>query len=606
MSLKFLFKELYAHLDDSTEDFQKIQAFSELSKQPEIVKQVEPFLLPEVTKLICCSSELMQLDFTSKYQFVQPLYDGSITKQEDVVSHLDRYIKIKPEILEYIDSKILDLLENFHLSVESQNEQLRKKISAQRGQLTKYRKTGNPDSMTIISIERTIEELAKEREKIKCFLDNYKKLFEEIKRYKKKGNDDIENRRKNAYSLLDRIERAQTFKKILNELSVDGELIPSTANCFKDREFLASFLLFLSREENKRFAIPVLLKLFDSGTIDINEPPVFDFVAEKPDLLIDYLLGRVPEKENDLESEDLNTLVDIALRLEFERKEKTSHCIFYQFWNQLIFDFDWIWIFRKIESFYPENFDEVVGCLLSELRGKASKSCVNILFDPDILGRKVSAADIFAYAMSSSEYYGNESVINAFRVFEKNNQSMRRKLNFSERKLRSESQDIFSSMYVPLEELESLAVNLSFTSRDIKASLVGKHLRDIVAELRDALGRTCRVMAVADIDDWKNLEKIHFDAAHHKFSGIAKQPPREVLVKTLGFSYMDDEGMQKEYPAQVIEAPSSQIKKYSKRTGAATKKSLTKVHLTKHPTSEAETAKRALKSTKKNNHKVSK
>ena len=105
-------------------------------------------------------------------------------------------------------------------------------------------------------------------------------------------------------------------------------------------------------------------------------------------------------------------------------------------------------------------------------------------------------------------------------------------------------------MYIPLETLEGLAIDLSFTSGQIEARLVGKQLREVVAKLRDALGTVCDVMPVADIENWKNLDEVDFDQAHHILQGNLNSSGN-LRIRTLGFSYLDDEGKRIERPAQV-------------------------------------------------------
>lgn len=567
MSLKSFFAELVHHRDDPLDKFQKLSAVGELSKRPDIVAQIEPFLLPEVIKLICCSQELLQLDWAIQYQLVQPLYSGKITDPIKVIQYLENHASSEAKILKYIDIQTLTSLAGYASLYEKEKEALKNRLPAQKGKLTKYRKKEDADPVNISAQEEEIKAEEKRLRKIESFLNDHREIIASIRQFKKDYDQHaVEKRREDAYHRLERIERAQTIRDVVNELSTNEDVSPALAAKFKDHEFLAGFLLYFSKEENKQNTIPILLKLYDIGAIDINEPPTYDFIAEKSDLLLDYLLGIVPETVNDMESEELNALVDIALRLEYERGTKSSRAMFYSFWNQLQNEFDWKWLCAKVDSLYPEHFEEVVGYILRGLNGKASRTCVHILFDSNVLGRKFSAADIFSKILSQSDFCEKESVVNAFQLLEKRNRSTQLKLKLSERQLRCQSQDVFSSMYIPLETLEGLAIDLSFTSGQIEAKLVGKQLREVVAELRDALGTTCGVIPVADIEGWKKLEKVPFDAAHHKFGKKIKQTPREVLVKNLGFSYIDDEGNQKEYPAQVITVPSTLSGEYSHRT----------------------------------------
>ena len=108
MSLKSSFAELSHHRGDPLDKFQKLPAIAELSKYPDIIAQMEQqFLLPEIIKLICCSPELMQLDWASKYRLLQPLCSRRLTNPIDVIQYLETHVSGEPKILEYVDIQTL-------------------------------------------------------------------------------------------------------------------------------------------------------------------------------------------------------------------------------------------------------------------------------------------------------------------------------------------------------------------------------------------------------------------------------------------------------------------------------------------------------------------
>ena len=373
-----------------------------------------------------------------------------------------------------------------------------------------------------------------------------------IKLYRKSFEDGtVEKRRGEAYRVLVNFDRDASVKDTVSKIIETGVVNQLQIVQLRDQNFLRSMLFYLSEEKNKHAAIDILLKLYDIGAIDINESELISYFAANSVLLLDYLLCIFLDTIKDTKSEDLNVLVDLALRLEHEIYIQDNRAKFCVFWNKLTDEFAWKWMFEKIATNYPNDFCAVAGCLMRGLRGKAATAYMNTFNTLNDTIRKVTAAELFSYALKNSDCSVADSVISFLRLSEKSNHNMQVKLNAADRKLRCQSQDIFSAMYTPVERLEELAINLSVTTEKVDSKLVGKQLRDEIAELRGSL-EIFDVKAVADIDDWKDLKDVPFDSKHHKLTVDLKNPPNTVTIKSLGFSYTDDEGVQKERPAQVF------------------------------------------------------
>ena len=551
MSLKALFSELYVHRNDLPEEYKNLPAFEELSSKPEVVEKIDSFGLPEVIKLICCSSKLMTYPFAEKYKSIQPLYCVGKIDSAMVVQKFYKVDAFESEILKYADISILKALDEYFIDAENYRDNLDSHVKESVEIIQNAQKQSGTDLSLLQEMKDGVEQEKKELARAKSFLTRKKPVIEKIRQYEKDSEEVlVEKRREQAYQVLAHLDRKIEVDEMLQQIVETGVVNQIQASQFKNPNFLVSLLFYLSKEENKRKAIEILLKLYDIGVIDLNESPTYDFIAGNADLLLDYLLGISPEAVSDTKSEDLNILVDLALRLELKYKSEGSNAKFYTFWNTLTDEFDWTWMIGKVSEIYPDDFNDVVGILMRGLTGKASRAYVNVLFGFDTFEKKKSAVEIFSTALSHSDSCEKDSIINVLRLLEKNNRSTQVKLNTSERKLRCQSQELFSSMYIPLEHLEELAINLSITSGQIDATLVGKQLRDQIADLRGAL-EIFDVKTVADIEDWKNLKDVTFDSEHHRLID-AKNPPSKVMFKSLGFSYTDDEGVPKERPAQVF------------------------------------------------------
>ena len=58
---------LFSLLDRPIAEFVESEAFKRLEREPDVIRNIEPFGLPEVKKLICCSELLAEQEWTEKY-----------------------------------------------------------------------------------------------------------------------------------------------------------------------------------------------------------------------------------------------------------------------------------------------------------------------------------------------------------------------------------------------------------------------------------------------------------------------------------------------------------------------------------------------------------
>ena len=555
MSLKALFSELYVHRNDPPEEFKELPAFVELSGKPDVVAKVDSFALPEAIKLICCSPELMKLSFAEKYKSIQPVY---CAERIDAISILEKFGRaelLENEILKHADLNILIALDNFFIDAVNYRDGLGTKANRLKDMIRERKEIGDLTQDDLVKLQEQVNKITAELRNANSALTRKKDVIATIKLYRKSFEDGtVEKRRDEAYRVLGSFDRDASVKDTVSKIIETGVVTQLQIVQLKDQNFLMSMLFYLSEEKNKHTAIDILLKLYDIGAIDINEPALISYFAANSDLLLDYLLGMSLDTIKDTKSEDLNVLIDLALRLEHEIYIQDTRAKFCVFWNKLTDEFAWKWMFEKIETNYPNDFCIVAGCLMRGLRGKATTAYMNAFNVTNNALRKVTAAELFSCVLKNSDCDVVDSIISFLRLSEKNNHTMQVKLNMADRKLRCQSQDVFSEMYLPVGRLEELAINLSVTTERIDSKLVGKQLRDIVADLREALV-VFGVNPVADIDDWKNMESFEYDAKHHRFPQRSSVPPEkhiDVVAKKMGFSYVDDEGTQRERPALVF------------------------------------------------------
>ena len=350
---------------------------------------------------------------------------------------------------------------------------------------------------------------------------------------------------------------------------------------FRDQGFVNRVLQCLEKGSFKDYALPILLKLYDEGAIDLIEGPASDFLDQHPERLCDYLVEKAPLSVEDLSNPELELFVEKAIQKELSDATGKNSSFFSEFWNTIVDQSIWRWIVSKAnEVVNGENINSAVSCLLLKLEGKSAKSLVEVLFDDSETTIKVSTAEVMASLLKNSGSCERDVIIETIRLLEQNNRKVQRKLNTSERKLRSHS-----SVYLPMEQLEELAINLKLTKGEIKASLVASHLIDIVLSLREGF-EALELLPIADTDDWKYQNKIEFDPDTHHVMMDNDCTPDTVRLRSLGFRYQDDDGEWQQYNAQAsveINLPESEKKVrkgYPKYEQPGKKKSGAPVHYT--------------------------
>ena len=88
MSEKHDLAELYRLMDGPVDEFVSSKSFKRLEQESDVVKHIEPFGLPEVNKLICCSSTLAEQEWAAKYSDAKKLYTvGKL----DILTLLNQY-----------------------------------------------------------------------------------------------------------------------------------------------------------------------------------------------------------------------------------------------------------------------------------------------------------------------------------------------------------------------------------------------------------------------------------------------------------------------------------------------------------------------------------
>lgn len=616
MSIKVQLAELCANRKLPMAEYKKLTAFGMLEQESAIIEKIEGFHLPEITKLICGSEILSALPWAGKYQKISPLYCKP--EEIDVVQVIlgcKTASSFEGEILRFADAGILQMFQKYYddlLALQDtkrkERTKLVKKINAEKKKeeeaavsvaetteetevplMSENKENGDTSDLPEVQLsadEKKLETLKNELSKLDKYLKQHKVYIEKIRDYvaKLQETDSDENREKAYRSLNDvKMPYEEAFLKSFISSGVVSEEYHVQ---FRDQGFVNRILQCLEKGSFKDYAVPILLKLYDEGAIDLIEGPASDFLNQHPERLCDYLVEKAPISVEDLSNPEFELLIEKAIQKELSDATGKSSSFFSEFWNTIVDQSIWRWIVSKVnEIINGENINSAVSCLLLKLGGKAAKSLVEVLFDDSEATIKVSTAEVMASLLKNSGSCERDVIIETIRLLEQNNRKVQRKLNTSERKLRSHSQELFSSVYLPMEQLEELAINLKLTKGEIKASLVASHLIDIVLSLREGF-EALDLLPIADTDDWKYQNKIEFNPDTHRVTMDNDCAPDTIRLRSLGFRYQDDDGEWQQYNAQAsveidLPEPEKKVRKgYPKYEQPGKKKSGAPVHYT--------------------------
>lgn len=580
MSIKVQLAKLCANRKLPMDEYKKLPAFAMLEQESAIIEKIEGFHLPEITKLICGSEILSALHWAEKYQKVSPLYcNPEETDVVQVILGCKTASSFECEILRFADAGILQMFQKYYDDLlalrdakRKERTKIVKKINTKKKKkeesavsavetteetkatITSENKENGDSSVApevqLSADEKKLEILKSELSKLYKDLKQYKVYIEKIRAYTAKVQEaDSDENREKAYRSLNDVKMLHE-EAFLKSFISSGVVSEEYHVQFREQGFVNRVLQCLEKGSFKDYALPILLKLYDEGAIDLIEGPASDFLDQHPERLCDYLVEKAPFSVEDLSNPELELLVEKAIQKELSDATGKNSSFFSEFWNTIVDQSIWRWIVSKVnEVVNGENINSAVSCLLLKLEGKSAKSLVEVLFDDSEATIKVSTAEVMASLLKNSGSCERDVIIETIRLLEQNNRKVQRKLNTSERKLRSHSQELFSSVYLQMEQLEELAIDLKLTKGEIKASLVASHLIDIVLSLREGF-EAFDLRPIADTDDWKDQNKIEFDPDTHRVTLDNDCVPDTIRLRSLGFRYQDDDGEWQQYNAK--------------------------------------------------------
>lgn len=434
-------------------------------------------------------------------------------------------------------------------------------LASLKGKITKAKnklqdESGMEEKATVESDSKNSDELqVEELDKIigekDNFLKRFNKHYQVTKKYFDKYNnvEQMAKIREQAYAAIDEVKPPRE-EEFLLEYVESGSLSDENIEELKNYGFVQRFLECFNKKSYIDLAFPVLSKLYEDGAIDFEDKQICQFVNNHPRLLAEYLEDEYNKNPESLMDEDNGILIEYAI------KSCLDGCNDYiTWWNTIKTPKDWKYILKKINDMYGIPIEEKATKLLHHVEGKSLTAFVELMNSNEANDVSLSASELV------SEYLGQEApdakdlVRGYVRNFEQSNRRLQRRLVSKERELNRFSSDLFSSIYLPLEQLENLAVNLRLSDGEIKCSLVAGQMIQALASLREGLS-AMGLDTADEIENWQCQSLIEYDVEKHRMSSPVISHEDKVKLQTLGYAYIDDEGNRKIRAAEVyIPAP---------------------------------------------------
>lgn len=555
---------LFSVLDKPVEEFTACPSFKNLEKENDIIKKIEPFGLPEVKKLICCSKILESCEWTTKYNVAREIYTQ--IDRMDVLKILSKYqdaSQFEEDILKCVDGSILNLFLEFFDNMTLNKDSRKKEKASLKGKITKAKKKveeTESDSATIkndevkvrktddeIRLEKLEEEIAEKEQFLKCF----EKHFARTRVYLLKitNLEEMDLQRQKAYAAIDEIKPSRE-EEFLIQFIRDGIITDEIESELRNYGFLQRLLECFDKNSYKDIAFPVLAKIYSEGAIDLESELVEKFVLNHNRMLAEYL-----EDQYTMDSQWIND-AENRVFLEYSIKGTVSgNNDYVTWWNSIKLSGDWKYILEVASEMELGSLALISSKLMHHVYGQSMDAFMELLNAGNVQEIKLSASEFIDEFLRKEAPDQRDLVRGYIRNIEQSNRKIQRRLASKEREINRHSQELFSSLYAPLEELEELAVNLRLSDGKIDCSLVAGHVINALSSLREGLC-AMGLETAEEIELWQKQSLIDYNPEKHRMTSVVENVNEKVKLQTLGYSYIDDEGNTKVRAAEVyIPAP---------------------------------------------------
>jgi hypothetical protein len=609
MKLREILASLAALLDDSNERFINSDAAKALLANPETVVELEKLYLPEITRVVCNSPELLETEWGKKYKYVSELYTNDFIMEETI----NRYLRTRSS--ETLESGVLDLASYKHLKmffnaavlsnkkcekVCNDQKEINAKLASLKGELdivTKRLNELNEEELQLSNNgDLEFEEIEKRKEKIEktisaqkakktlkenkiaeltkkntaynriiseeqAFLEERKGFFEKVKMRIKEYDEIIGKCREIAYN--SELKQSK-LESIISKLISNEKINEDEISYLKSESFPNDFFRSIEKSDDAPKIIPVIAHLYNEGYIDIYEDPLTSYLYSHVEDIINYVIKQQTDIKSDVFADDYNEWLELLLSFAVENDvliDFNKH--FADLWCSFKTVNDWTTVIDYLTENSKMNLNECLCYLFLNTDG-ISRKVVKSMIEETVFGENASErafsefVRILLNCKNKGDNLNTEYAMQLITEFEADKQKelrdYKRKYQKAENRLERYEQEqsglFFNRVYEPIEALEKIGIELdaSVVSKE-KQNFSYRYIDGIKHEIIKQLAALRENMIdlgvepLSSIDDWANGKEVSFDNTKHSFVGSEK--PEKVHLKTVGFKYVDDEGIPK-------------------------------------------------------------
>ncbi len=553
MDVKECLQELNENFDLPAEEYKNLAGFKELEQQPDIVDRLLAYPCPELVKLVCLSDKLPSEEFPYMKKLYSDIADEEIGA---LLQELKNPMALKIFIVDWADMSILRKIKGYFLGLDNEYNFLRHKkskvIAEHKRIVQKHASEREIEDIKNGRIEKPEELIKKQQElndvnqslnMVDCNIQWMKPYREYIDNVMAEYGDSAvrQARYKSTCVAIDKKE-IETF---LSEFIGTGSVSEKYKNL--DDETIGYMLQILASNAYEGYRILILIKLYEKGSLKLSNKSINTFLLKHGRNVNDYLVKLITSGE-EANSEIIELLVDILLQIELENTHKNHTGRDIDAWAYIKDEKIWQSIFQRLSE-VTENTDviKIIAGILARLEDNA-KLFVKELLDYEAVDRKFSGFQVARELLSLGIASHRAVLMTLLDGLAQKHLMLRRDINRLERGERARSQELFSAIYQPIENLEDLAINLRINKDFIPWDKVGTHLAEILVSLREGL-ENVGLYSLAKPEDWQSQNSIPFSKKCH-VRPMSKDIER-VRLSTMGFRYQNEDGKEVRQLARV-------------------------------------------------------
>ena len=594
MTSKKIMAELFAYKDLPAEEYINKPFFSEIESSPEIIEVLEQFHLPEITKMICCSNSILSFEWAKKYLPLRDYCTGSsqikldtilsayeqkengvtefetdflITCYTPIIKELCDQSRAHFEEIDYIKGKIKEKdaeIEKLKAKQDAVQQSGANETDAQSPiESSEDKKTDVKKSITskVNSLQRECADLQEQLKEKAAFVEKFNKYLIKLNQhFSLLSSDDEDSRRKEAFKSIVGTSKQSDEDRFVSTYKQSGTVTDEFREKLLNADFCHNYLKILGQRNSQPFAIPFLVNLHNQAEIDIETDVYKQFLNDYVELLVPYLINENSKGMNFTADNTNKALLEILLNAIIVSEKSFNYA---ELFNQIQDAETWRYIFSYAVEL--ENKCSSIARLLNGLRGKPVQYMLDLISEALASDMKISIHDICEELLHLG-VTNNDVVLRLIGLLEQSQRKIQRKLNTAERIVKSQSQEVFSNLYSPMQNLEDLTASIKDTKKEIDCNLVAGRLFTVVEEFRSGL-TSLGVDTVEDIESWRRRVKVSYDPQKHKaFLMNDSDEISEVKIRTLGFLYHDDDDEENKVLAEVCIdeiSPDNPVKKGS-------------------------------------------